>query len=256
MSQDKYAGQDTFSVWGDARVVIRNNRIITGWSGTQYSPTNEMYVTPIELAGIDSSIAKHYVIENNYLESGTYGMVWANDNANPEMVRQMSFVADTFMVHNSAMSSVAFLLLRTPDSDDHNQNIFQDCQFDTANGMDFTDIINPTVAHSFYVKNTMKMVVMQAGLPAFNAACSVWNDYGQLVANGFSDMNGEFSEVITYHFESNAADSTGYNDHLLKAIIGSDSLLVNYTIEYDDKLDSLFLSGGAAQAQKAKGMRK
>ena len=74
-----------------------------------------------------------------------------------------------------------------------------------------------------------------------------------LVASGTSDVNGEFSGVVSYHFDSNVADSVGYNDHTLKAISGTDSSVVTYTVEYDDKLDTLTLDAASSTTVQVSG---
>jgi len=236
--------EDTTTTYGTSRIVIRNNRIFTGWSGTARAPNGTVYMAGLEMSGIDSAVAKHYVIENNYFSSGCYALGWGGDNADPEMIRQMTFRADSFYVHDSAMSNPVFLLLQTPDADDHNMNTFIDCVFDTTGNMDFNDQQNSEVAHSFWVKNTFTMQVLQSGSPLQSAACSLWNGYSQLVGSGVSDANGQYSNEVTYHFDSDTGDSTGFNDHILHAWSGSDSSFATYTIEYNDKLDTLVLGAG------------
>jgi hypothetical protein len=76
------------------------------------------------------------------------------------------------------------------------------------------------------------------------AACSVWNNYGQLVISGTTNSCGLVSGVVSYWFESYAGDSIAFNDFRIKAVLGSDTVVNNsFTVGYttESGLDTLTL---------------
>lgn len=71
-------------------------------------------------------------------------------------------------------------------------------------------------------------------LPVINAACSVWNNYDQLVLTGTSNGGGEVKGPVSYYYyDRNNSDSAYYQDFTIKMVSGSDVAINNsFTVDW------------------------
>lgn len=58
-------------------------------------------------------------------------------------------------------------------------------------------------------------------LPLENAACSLWNSYGDLVLTGTSDANGLVTNLVSVLFNEESGQDSTFNDFVFKAAAGS-----------------------------------
>lgn len=130
-----------------------------------------------------------------------------------------------------------------PSSSAYN-NVFRDVYYD---GVPDTSMVwVPGGSNSDITLQRMLQIYVMGNndLPVAGAACSVWNNYGQLVIDNTTNSCGLVSGVVSYWFESYAGDSTAFNNFRIKAVLGSDTVVYNnFTVGYttEGALDTLKL---------------
>jgi len=123
-------------------------------------------------------------------------------------------------------------------------NVFRDVYYDGVPDTSMVWVSGGSNSDITLQRTLQIYVVGNNDLPVAGAACSVWNNYGQLVISGTTNSCGLVSGVVSYWFESYAGDSTAFNDFRIKAVLGSDTVVNNnFTVGYttEGSLDTLRL---------------
>lgn len=85
------------------------------------------------------------------------------------------------------------------------------------------DYINNAGEKTVFLQRTLKVFIKgNNDLPIVNAACSVWNNYNDLVFAGYSDSGGMVAGVADYWKEAEDAPDISYNNFSIKAVFNSD----------------------------------
>ncbi len=210
----------------DSAIVIQNNFIRSIVLDTVY----HLGSVPILATGIQfiqSDSLDQYMIRNNHMESNDAFYRYGGYDPGGS---DFTCYGDTLIAIDTASGPVTQYGVKFWPGDIGN------------------DLTGNRIRDAYYVPDTLyKMIDFRSGvsnadvtlqrmlyiyvrgnndLPVVNVACSLWNDYGNLVISGISDSGGGVYGVVSYLYEkAGSGDSTGFNDFQVKAVLGSDSAL-------------------------------
>jgi hypothetical protein len=119
--------------------------------------------------------------------------------------------------------------------------IYQGPCTDTRNGLEFNTITanDDGLGKDLSYARTCEVTVTSSSSPVQGATVWIENGYGQIVCNRESDASGKVKDTLTYqrfHYDSPAcdpcwSDSTGYNPHIVRAVLAGDTLADTVTVD-------------------------
>jgi hypothetical protein len=110
-------------------------------------------------------------------------------------------------------------------------NRFRGCQFIETSGATLQNIGFSASGDAVIANNFRVHVQTGAGTPLSGATVRITNGYNQtVVASAITNALGNVDTVLTYRHESNSYDSTGFNPFTLRAIYGTDSVIITGTV--------------------------
>jgi len=223
-----------------AQVTIRNNTIIARTLHEGGTTGNGITFDAIDYP---------YLVTTKYNNITSFGNIYkfGEVNGQDEGHTGITMIGDTVAFGDTTINENTFYIGHLSNNWLCSYNKARDLVY--QNGTSDTNIVFSAGGTSdITIQRTLSIYAIgNDGLPVPSAACTTWNDYGQQVLAGSSDMNGLVSGVVGYWYESRAdADSTGFNDFIIHVwkdddVATDSSFTVGSSVA--GGLDSLVLTG-------------